>query len=69
MGLTAYMTAGGVTGYARRYVLEAVDLDLTGIGGKGLQYFAAALFGIDAQVLWMPMALNFAGLLLSWCFS
>lgn len=26
MGLTAYMTAGGITGYARRYVLESVDL-------------------------------------------
>ncbi|MEE8308455.1 MAG: YeeE/YedE family protein [Gammaproteobacteria bacterium] len=69
MGLTAYMTAGGVTGYARRYVLEAVDLDLTSIGGQGLPHFAAALFGMDAQVLWMPMALIVTGLLLAWCFS
>ena len=34
LGLTAYMTAGGITGYARRYVLESVDLDLTDIGGR-----------------------------------
>ena len=69
MGLTAYMTAGGITGYARRYVLEAVDLDLSSIGGQGLPHLAAALFGIDAQLLWMPMALVFAGLVLAWCFS
>ena len=69
MGLTAYMTAGGVTGYARRYILEAVDLDLTSIGGQGLPHLVAALFGMDAQVLWMPMAIIFAGLLLAWCFS
>jgi uncharacterized membrane protein YedE/YeeE len=69
MGLTAYMTAGGVTGYARRYILEAVDLDLTSIGGQGLPHFAASLFGIDAQVLWLPMALIIAGLLLAWCFT
>ena len=42
MGLTAYMTAGGVTGYARRYILEAVDLDLTSIGGQGLPKMAPA---------------------------
>lgn len=69
MGLTAYMTAGGITGYARRYVLEAVDLDLSNIGGQGLPHFIAALFSMDAQVLWMPTALIFAGLLLAWCFS
>ncbi len=69
MGLTAYMTAGGVTGYARRFVLEAVDLDLASIGGQGLPHLTAALFGVDAQVLWLPMALVFAGLLLAWCFS
>lgn len=69
MGLTAYMTAGGVTGYVRRYVIEAVDLDLTSIGGQGLPHLVAALFGMDAQVLWMPMALLIAGLLLAWCFS
>ena len=69
MGLTAYMTAGGITGYARRYVLEAVDLDLSSIGGQGLPHLVAALFSMDAQVLWLPMALVFAGLLLVWCFS
>ncbi|GBE43868.1 MAG TPA: YeeE/YedE family protein [Rhizobiales bacterium] len=69
MGLTAYMTAGGITGYARRFVLDAVDIDLTNIGGQGLPHLAAALFGMDAQDLWMPMALVFAGLLLAWCFS
>lgn len=69
MGLTAYSTAGGVTGYVRRYVFEAVDLDLSSIGGQGLPHLVAALFGIDAQVLWMPMALIISGLLLAWCFS
>ncbi len=69
MGLTAYMTAGGITGYARRYVLEAVDLDLTNIGGQGLPHFVAALFNSDVQILWLPMALTVAGLLLAWCFS
>ena len=69
MGLTAYMTAGGVTGYARRYILESVDLDLTGIGGQGLPHFAAALTGLDPQYLWMPMALICAGLLIAWCIS
>lgn len=69
MGLTAYMTAGGITGYARRYVLEAVDLDLSSIGGQGLPHLAAALFNLDAQVLWLPMAVIFSGLLLAWCFS
>ncbi|GBF25057.1 hypothetical protein MnTg02_00086 [bacterium MnTg02] len=54
---------------ARRYVLEAVDLDLTSIGGQGLPHLVAAMFGMDAQILWMPMALIIAGLLLAWCFS
>jgi len=69
MGLTAYMTAGGITGYARRYILEAVDLDLANLGGQGLPHLVAALFGMDAQFLWLPMALIIAGLLLAWCFS
>ncbi|MDA7947075.1 MAG: YeeE/YedE family protein [Hyphomicrobiaceae bacterium] len=69
MGLTAYMTAGGVTGYARRYILEAADIDLTRIGGQGLPHFAAALTGIDPQFLWMPIALIVAGLLFAWCLS
>lgn len=69
MGLTAYMSAGGITGYVRRYVLEAVDLDLTSIGGQGLPHLVAALLGMDAQVLWIPMALILAGFLLIWCFS
>jgi len=69
MGLTAYMTASGITSYPRRFVLEAVDLDLSNIGGQGLPHIAAALFGLDAQNLWLPMALVFAGLLLAWCFA
>lgn len=69
MGLTAYMSAGGVAGYIRRFGLESVSLDLTPIGGQGIPHVLAALTGTNADALWLPVALVFSGLVLGWCFS
>lgn len=69
MGLSAYMTAGGVAGYVRRFGLEAVSLDLAPIGGQGIPHILAALLGTSAEALWLPVALVFTGAVLTWCFS
>ncbi|MDH3580568.1 MAG: YeeE/YedE family protein [Hyphomicrobiales bacterium] len=69
MGLSAYMTAGGVAGYVRRYGLESVSLDLTPLGGQGIPHVLAALLGTSAEKLWLPVALVFAGAVCAWCCS
>lgn len=69
MGLSAYMTAGGIAGYARRYFLESVSLDLSSLGGQGLPHLLARFTGLDAGQLWMPVALAVSAMILAWCFS
>lgn len=69
MGLSAYMTAGGIAGYVRRYVLEAPSLDLSALGGQGLPHLLGALSGMAADDLWLPVALILSAVILSWCFS
>ena len=69
MGLSAYMTAGGISGYVRRFGFESVSLDLSGIGGQGIPHALAALFGSSAQPLWLPVALLIAGAICIWCFT
>ncbi len=69
MGLSAYMSAGGVAGYVRRYGLESASLDLAPIGGQGIPHILSALLGVNASSLWLPVALIFAGAVCTWCFS
>lgn len=68
IGLSAYMTARGLTGVFRETLIEPLNIDLSAIGGQGLFHVIAWVFDIpDTQAsLWCCLVL--LGLLLFWCF-
>lgn len=69
LGLSAYMTARGLTGLLRVNVLEPLNGDLSAIGGQGLPHLLAATFGMDVTGLWFPVGTALALALAYWCFK
>ncbi len=68
MGLTAYMTARGLTGVARVGIIEPLASDLSVYGGQGLPHVLSPLLGINAEKLWLPVGACIAAVLSAWCF-
>ena len=68
IGLSAYMTARGLTGVLREAVIEPLNLDLSEIGGQGLFQLVAWGFGAAQNVAILCCALVVAGAILFWCF-
>ncbi len=68
MGLSAYMTARGLTGALRESLIEPLNFDLSALGGQGV--FHLVSWGLDVPILsaglWCAVAV--AGGLLIWCF-
>lgn len=69
MGMTAYMTGGGITSYIRIYGLESLSLDLSAFGGQGIAHLIAGFTGQSPSELWIPVALILSAVILSWSFS
>lgn len=69
MGLSAYMTARGLTGVARVGMIEPLATDLSAYGGQGLPHVLAPVLGIEAAQLWLPVGLCVTALLCVWCFN
>lgn len=68
MGLTAFMTARGLTGIVRESFIESLNIDLSAFGGQGVPQVLGGLTGLDAAVLWLPTAIMLAAVLAVWCF-
>lgn len=69
MGLTAYMTARGLTGVFREAVIEPWNLDLAALDGQGLPHIIGGLTGVAAAGLWLPMAALIAVAIVWWCLA
>lgn len=69
MGLTAYMTARGLTGVLRETLIEPLDIDLSAFDGQGFPQLLAGVTGSDASGFWLPTAIAIAGLIALWCFA
>ncbi len=69
MGLTAYMTARGLTGVLRETLIEPLSIDLSAYDGQGLPHLISGMTGLAVQHLWLPTAFVVAGLIGLWCFA
>ena len=69
LGLTAYMTARGLTGLLRIAVIEPFAIDMTGLQALGLPDVVGAAFGMAPTHLFMALGLIAGGILIAWCFA
>ena len=69
MGLTAYMTARGLTGVARVGMIEPLASDLSAYGGQGLPHVLAPIVHIEVSDLWLPVGVAISALIALWCFA
>jgi hypothetical protein len=69
IGLSAYMAARGITGVFREVVIEALNLDLSALGGQGLFHLAAWAFDVSSATASLWCSTLVVGGLLFWCFS
>ncbi|WP_282608566.1 YeeE/YedE family protein [Pelagibius sp. Alg239-R121] len=68
IGLSAYMTARGLTGVLREAVIEPLSLDLSAIGGQGLFHLVAWSLETSQATASFWCCLVVVGAILFWCF-
>ena len=68
MGLTAFMTARGLTGIVRETFIERLNIDLSAFGGQGIPQILGGMTGLDAGMLWLPTAIALSAAIAIWCF-
>ena len=68
LGLTAYMTARGLTGVIRESVIEPLTMDLSTVGGQGLSHLLATVAGMTRPAASFLLGPAVAAVLAWWCF-
>ncbi|WP_422368544.1 YeeE/YedE family protein [Pelagibius sp.] len=68
LGLTAYMTARGLTGVLRESVIEPLSWNLEGLGGQGLSHLLAAALGIERTSASLVLGILLPAAMCWWCF-
>lgn len=68
LGLSAYMTARGLTGLLREAVIEPLSWDLESIGGQGVSHLLSAALGIERSLTCLVLALVVPLAIARWCF-
>ena len=68
LGLSAYMTARGLTGVFREAVIDPLTWNLEGIGGQGLSHLLSAVLGIERSWISLSLGLLVPLAIAHWCF-
>lgn len=68
LGLTAYMTARGLTGVFRESFIEPLSWNLDELGGQGLSHLLAAALGIERASASLVLGLLLPAAMFWWCF-
>lgn len=68
LGISAYMTARGLTSLLKSNMIEPLAIDLSAIGGQGLPHVVSGLTGLNVDSLWLPLGLIVAGGIAFYCF-
>ncbi|WP_420347727.1 YeeE/YedE family protein [Pelagibius sp.] len=68
LGLTAYMTARGLTGTFRESFIEPLNWNLESLEGQGLSHLLAAALGIERAIASLVLGLLLPGMIFWWCF-
>ena len=69
LGLTAYMTARGLTGVFRETLIEPLNTDLTGVGGQGLSHLLSSALGIERPSVALGLGVLVPAAIIWWCFK
>ncbi len=69
LGLSAYMTARGLTGVLREAVIDPLSLDLEKLGGQGLSHLLSAALGIERSSISLGLGLVVPLVIVRWCFQ
>lgn len=67
LGLTAYMTARGLTGVLRESLIEPLTWDLASIGGQGLSHLLSGALGIERSAASLVLGVLVPGAIVWWC--
>ncbi|NIA69719.1 YeeE/YedE family protein [Pelagibius litoralis] len=68
LGLTAYMTARGLTGILRESLIEPLNWDLKGIGGQGFSHLLSDVLEIDRSLAGLVIGGAVSLVIFWWCF-